>query len=311
MRAAQINEYGGKEVLKTVDSVAKPAAAAGQVLIEVYSAGVNPFDWKVRQGLMKDFIPLNFPATLGGDFAGVVAELGAGVDGLKVGDEVYGQANAAGGQGSFAEFTPVVAGQVAIKPKSADFTVAAAVPLAAASAYQALVEHANLQSGQKVLIHGAAGGIGTFAIQIAKHLGAYTATTVSAEDTDFVKSLGADEVIDYKSQKFEELLKDYDAVFDTVGGDTSAKSFQVLKPGGVLVSMAGQPDEQLAKQHNVTAIGQGTKTTTDKLQKIADMVDQGLLKVNIDKVFPLNQAGDALDYLQNGHPKGKVVIKVK
>jgi alcohol dehydrogenase len=123
--------------------------------------------------------------------------------------------------------------------------------------------------------------------------------------------LGADEVIDYKSQKFEELLKDYDAVFDTVGGDTSAKSFQVLKPGGVLVSMAGQPDEQLAKQHNVTAIGQGTKTTTDKLQKIADMVDQGLLKVNIDKVFPLNQAGDALDYLQNGHPKGKVVIKVK
>jgi alcohol dehydrogenase len=311
MKAAQINSYGGKEVLQTVDNTEKPKLQTGQVLVEVHSAGVNPFDWKVREGYMKDFIPLKFPATLGGDFAGVVAEIAEGVSGVKVGDEVYGQANAAGGSGSFAEFTPVASGQIALKPKSVDFNTAAAIPLAAASAYQALVEHSNLQNGQKVLIHGGAGGIGFFAIQIAKHLGAYVATTASAEDTDFVKSLGADEVIDYKSQKFEELLKDYDLVFDTVGGETYKKSYQVLKPGGLLVSMVEQPDEELTKKYGVKAISQQSRPTSDKLQKIAELIDKGVLKVNVDKVFPLEQAPEALEYLKEGHPRGKVVIQVK
>jgi alcohol dehydrogenase len=311
MKAAQINSYGGKEVLKVANDAPKPKAQAGQVLVEVYAAGVNPFDWKVREGYMKDFVPLDFPATLGGDFAGVVAEIGEGVSGLKVGDEVYGQANALSGQGSYAEFTPVVAEQTAAKPKSADFTTAAAAPLAATSAYQALVEHANLQSGQKILIHGGGGGIGSFAVQIAKNLGAHVAVTAAAEDAEFVKALGADEVIDYKNQKFEELLKEFDVVFDTVGGETNKKSYQILKSGGVLVSMTEQPDEELSKKYRITAVSQQSKSTTERLQKIAELIDQDKLKVNIDKIFPLEQAAEALDYLKNGHPKGKVVIEVK
>jgi alcohol dehydrogenase len=310
MKAAQINSYGGKDVLKTVNDAPKPKAGAGQVLVEVHAAAVNPFDWKVREGYMKDFIPLQFPATLGGDLAGVVTELGEGVEDFKVGDEVYGQANAAGGQGSYAEFSPVKAEQLAPKPKPVDFVTAAAIPLASVSAYQALIEHANLQSGQKILIHGGAGGIGSFAIQIAKHIGAFVATTASAEDADFVKSLGADEVIDYKTQDFSTLLKDYDAVFDTVGGETYKKSFQILKPNGVIVSMVAQDDEGLADQHKVKVIHQGTKTTTNKLNKIAELVDQGVLKVNVDKVFPLEEASEALAYIQGGH-RGKAVIRVK
>jgi alcohol dehydrogenase len=168
-----------------------------------------------------------------------------------------------------------------------------------------------LQSGQKVLIHGGAGGIGTFAIQLAKHLGAYVATTAALEDTEFVKSLGADEVIDYKTQKFEELLKDYDVVFDLVGGETAKKSYQVLKPGGTLVSMAAQPDEELSKKYGVKALAQQTHATSDKLEKIGELIEQGVIKVFVDKVFPLDQAASAQDYLQNGHPKGKVVLKVK
>jgi NADPH:quinone reductase-like Zn-dependent oxidoreductase len=311
MKAAQINSYGGKDVLKTVDGAAKAQAQEGQVLVEVYAAGANPFDLKVREGYLKDMVALNFPATLGGDFAGVVAGLGEGVSGLNVGDEVYGQANALGGQGSFAEFTAAKAGQTALKPKIVDFHVAAAIPLAGVSAYQALVEHANLQNGQKVLIHGGAGGIGTFAVQIAKHLGAYVAATAAASDAEFVKGLGADEVIDYKSQKFEDVLKDYDAVFDTVGGETYKKSYQVLKPGGVLVSMTEKPDRELTKKHGVNAISQQTKTTADKLKEVAKLVELGAIKVNVDKVFPLDDAGEALEYLKVGHPKGKVVIKVK
>jgi alcohol dehydrogenase len=311
MKAAQINEYGGPEVLKTVDDALNPHAGAGEVLVEVSAAGVNPFDYKIREGYMKDYFALHFPAVLGGDFTGVVAELGDGVTGFKLGDEVYGQANAAGGQGSYAEFTPVKVEQVALKPKNLDFVTAAAIPLAAASAYQAIAEHINLQSGQKVLIHGGAGGIGVFAIQLAKNLGAHIATTVSTEDAEFVKSLGADEVIDYKNQKFEEVLKDYDAVFDTVGGETNKKSYQVLKSGGILVSMVDQPDEELVKKYSVTYVQQMTHTNSDKLSKLAELVDQGKLKVTVAKVFPLDQASEALGYLQNGHPKGKVVIKIK
>jgi alcohol dehydrogenase len=311
MKAAQINSYGPKDAIKTANDAPKPQAQEGQVLIEVHAAGVNPFDWKLREGYMKEFIPLKFPATLGGDFAGIISEIGEGVSGLNVGDEVYGSANAAGGQGSFAEFTPANADQTARKPKSVDFTVAAALPLAGTSAYQALVEHAKLQHGQKVLIHGGAGGIGTFAIQIAKNLGAYVSTTASSDDSEFVKSLGADEFIDYKSQKFEDLLKDYDVVFDTVGGETYKKSYKVLKPGGVLVSMLEQPDEELGSKYKVQAIAQQSRPTTERLTELAKLVDDGSIKVNVEKVFPLEQASGALASLQEGIHRGKVVIQVK
>jgi alcohol dehydrogenase len=311
MKAAQINGYGGKEVLMVTPDAPKPKAGEGQVLVEVHAAAVNPFDWKLREGYMKDFIPLTFPATLGGDLAGLVAEIGPGVEGFNVGDEVYGLANAAGGQGSYAEFSPIKASQLAPKPTSIDFIAAAALPLASASAYQALVEHLNLQSGQKILIHGGAGGIGSFAIQIAKNIGAYVTATVSAEDAEFVKNLGADEALDYKNQDFSTLIKDYDAVFDTVGGETYAKSYQVLKSGGLIVSMIEKPNDELLKKYNVKAIAQGTKATADKLAKIAELVDQGKLRIEVNKVFPLKDAAEALAYVQNSKHRGKVVIKVK
>lgn len=311
MRAAQINGYGGKEALRTVSDAPKPKLNEGQVLVEVHAAAVNPFDWKVREGYMKDAIPLQFPATLGGDLAGVIVELGEGVDDFKVGDEVYGQANAASGVGSFAEFAPANVGAIAPKPKSIDFVAAAALPLSAGSAYQALVDHANLRSGQKILIHGGAGGIGSYAIQLAKQIGAHVVTTVSEDEIDFVKGLGADEVVDYKNQDFTETVKNCDVVYDTVGGDTATKSYQVIKPGGVLVSMVARPDKTLMSQYGVTAIAQNTKNTRERLSKLAELVDQGAIKVNIDKVFSLDEAGEALDYIHQSKHRGKVALKVK
>jgi alcohol dehydrogenase len=311
MKAAQISEYGGEEVLKVSDNAQQPTAGEGEVLVEVHAASANPFDWKVREGMMKEFIPLQFPATLGGDVAGTVAEVGAHVDGFEVGQAVYGQANAAGGQGSYAELTPVKATQLVAKPGSVDFVTAAALPLAAVSAYQALVDHIDLQADQKILIHGGAGGIGSIAIQIAKQIGAYVATTASAQETDYVKQLGADEVIDYTAQDFTEQLSDYDAVFDTVGGETNAKSYEVLKPGGALVSMVQPADDELVAKHNVHYTQQSSQATQERLTKIAEMVDAGQLKVNVDKVFSLDQAAKALEYLKTGHPRGKVVIQVK
>lgn len=310
MKAAQINGYGGLEAVQ-VGEADKPTPAAGQVLVEVHAAAVNPFDVKVREGLVRNMAELNFPATLGGDAAGTVAALGAGVTGFQLGQAVYGQAGALSGQGSFAEFTPVKAEQLAAKPTSLDFTAAAALPLVGCSAYQALVDHINLKAGQKILIHGAAGGIGSVAVQLAKHLGADVAATAGAEDADFVKSLGADEVIDYRGQDFAALLKDYDAVFDTVGGETNRKSYTVLKPGGALVSMSEKPDDELVNKYAVLYTAQFTRTTTERLTKVAELVDAGNLKVHIDKIFPLDQAAEALEYQKTGHPRGKIVIRIK
>jgi NADPH:quinone reductase-like Zn-dependent oxidoreductase len=308
MKAAQISGYAGQDVLK-INDVPKPAAGPGEVLVEVHAAGLNPFDYKVREGIMGD--ALKFPATLGGDVAGTVAEAGEGVSGFDTGQAVFGQAGAASGQGSYAEFTPVKISQLAAKPESLDFVQAAALPLAATSAYQALVDHMNLRAGQKILIHGAAGGIGSFAIQIAKYLGAYVAATAATEDVDYVKQLGADEAIDYKSRDFSEIIKDYDAVFDTVGGETNTRSYQVLKPGGTLVSMVAEPDPELVEQSGVNYIQQQSRATAERLKAVAELADQGVIKTNIDKTFPLEQAAEALDYLKTGHPRGKVVLKIK
>lgn len=311
MKAAQIDGYGGKDAVQVVGGVPKPRPAKGEVLVEVYAAGVNPFDVKVREGMARQMAELNFPATLGGDFAGVVSEVGEGVEGVDEGQAVYGQAGALGGQGSFAEYSPVKAKQLASKPKSANFEEAAALPLVAVSAYQALVDHMGLQKGQKILIHGGAGGIGSMAIQLAKHLGAYVATTAAAEDTDFVRNIGADEVIDYKTQDFSGLLKDYDAVFDTIGGETNRKSYKVLKQGGALVSMVEQPDEDQVKRQGINYTAQFTRVTPERLNSITKLVDSGSLKPVVDRTFPLDQAAEALEYQKTGAPKGKVVIKIK
>lgn len=311
MKAAQIKAYGGKEVMQVTDDAPKPALEDEQVLVEVAAAGVNPFDITVREGHARQMAELDFPATLGGDVAGTVAEIGGKVQVFQVGHAVYGQAKALSGHGSFAEFTPVPITQLAAKPAKLDFTQAAAVPLVAASAYQALVDHMNLQKGQRILIHGAAGGIGSLAVQLAKHLGAYVAATASAEEVDFVKSLGADEVIDYKNQDFSQLIKDYDAVFDTVGGDTNTRSYTVLKSGGTLVSMLAQPDDELVKKYRINYVAQSSRVTIERLTKVAELFDAGVLKPKVDKVFPLDQAAEALEYLKTGHPHGKVVIQVK
>lgn len=310
MRAAQIKEYGGEQAVQ-ITEVAKPTAEAGHVLVEVAATSVNPFDYKVRDGAYQQYIQLKLPATLGGDVAGTVAEIGEGVQGFTVGQAVYGMAGAVSGQGSFAEFTPVKVEQLTAKPNSVDFVTAAALPLAGVSAYQAVVDYIDLKADQKILIHGGAGGIGSLAVQIAKQLGAYVATTASPADTDFVKSLGADEVIDYKTQDFSALLKDYDAVFDTIGGEVNTKSYTILKPGGTLVSMLQPPNEELVKRYDIVYTQQSSQATPERLTKIAEMVDAGKLKVNVDKIFPLAEAAQALEYLKTGHPHGKVVIQVK
>lgn len=312
MKAVQINAYGGVDVLEVNENAPQPTLKNGQVLVEVYAAGINPFDWKVRKGYMKEMMPLTFPTTLGGDFSGKVIQIGEGISEFKVDDEIYGSALVFnGGSGSFAEFAAVNSKNSTYKPKNVNFEEAAALPLVGASAIQALEEHIKLQNNQKILIHGGAGGIGHIAVQLAKHVGAYVATTVSTDDTEFVKQLGADEVIDYKSQNFEGILKDFDAVFDTVGEETTDKSFQVLKQGGVIVSMLGQPNPELAKQHGVTAIGQGTDTNAQRLVRVGEYVESGNIKVNVDRVFPIDQAKAAMRHLEENHPRGKVVLKIQ
>jgi NADPH:quinone reductase-like Zn-dependent oxidoreductase len=311
MKAAQINRYGGKDSVSVNKDATKPTIAAGEILVEVYAASVNPFDWKLREGSYQGGIKLSFPAILGGDVSGVIAEIGEDVTGFEVGQAVYGMANAAGGQGSFAEFTPVSAKQLASRPKNVDYITVAALPLTASAAYQAIIENINIQAGQKILIHGGAGGIGSLAIQLAREQGAYVTTTAAANDNEFVKSLGADEVIDYKTQDFSEILKKYDAVFDTVGGETNQKSYKILKPGGVLVSMLEQPDEAKVKEHGIRYVQQSTIATSERLTEIATLVEAGKLKVTIDEVFPLDQAAEALEYLKTNHTRGKVILQLK
>lgn len=311
MKAVQINKFGGSEVIEVNNGAIKPALKLGQVLVEVYAAGINPIDYKIRNGNLKDAIK-TFPVTLGTDFAGVVAEISEGSNDFKTGDEVYGNAIIlGGGSGTLAEYVSANISATSLKPASLNFIEAGGLPLAAASALQAIEEHIQIKEGQKILIHGGGGGIGSLAVQLAKMYGAYVAATSGPESLDFVKSLGADEVIDYHSQDFTEIIKDYDAVFDTAGGETARKSLPVLKPGGIIVSMGTQFDPGDVEKYKITAIAQNTKSTADKFRRIADLVDAGKLKAEIDKAFPLDEAKEAFEYLENGHPKGKVVVKIK
>ena len=311
MKVAQISKYGGSEVIEVRSDAEKPALKPGQVLVEIHAVSLNPVDYKIRLGYFQQMVPLDFPATLGGDFAGVVASVSKDVGDFKTGDEVFGSAIILnGGSGSLAQFAAANTKNISLKPKSVDHIQAASLTLVGASAIQAIEEHIKLSDGQRILIHGGAGGIGSIAIQLAKLHGAYVVTTVGGDDIEFVKKLGADQIIDYRSQNFESMVKDLDAVFDTVGGEVTTKSFQVLKKGGILVSMLGQPDEELAKQYKVTAIGQNTNTSAEKLKRLAELVDSGKMHPQVDKVFPLDQIREAFDYLENGHPRGKVVINL-
>jgi alcohol dehydrogenase len=315
MRSAEMKGYGSSEVVEINQNAAAPNDPSdGKVLVKVKAAGVNPIDWKIREGYMQQMIALQFPSTLGMDFSGTIEKVGAGVSGFNVGDEVYGQASVTrGGSGAFAEIALANADSIAHKPKSLNHQEAAGLPLVGVSAWQALVETIGLTDGQKkILIHGGAGGIGSIAIQLAKRLGAYVATTASTNDKQFVKELGADEVIDYKTQTFEDLLPhDYDAVFDTVAGETYKRSFEVLKRGsGMIVSMLEQPNQQLMEQFGVKAIFQSTQVNRERLTKLAQWVDQNNIRINVDRTFPLEEAGKALDYQKDVHPRGKVVLAI-
>lgn len=309
MKAAQLTKYGGKESI-SVQDVKVPTIEPDQILVKVAAAAINPFDVMVREGYARAMAELNFPATLGGDFAGTVKEIGENVEGFKVGDLVFGQAGALSGNGSFAEYVPIKASQAAVIAPNADLVDYAALPLAAGSAYQALVTHIDLRPGQTILIHGGAGGIGSMAVQIAKALGAKVIATAATNDLEFVKTLGADEAIDYQNEDFTAKVKNIDAVFDTAGGEANKKSYQVIKDGGSFVSMKDQPDEDQVKAKNLNYTAQFTTITTKKLNKIAELYEQGKLKPQIDKVFDLDQTVEALEYQKTGRPKGKVVITI-
>ncbi len=309
MKAAQISEYGDPSVV-VINEIEKPTVNEGQVLVEVHAASLNPFDTTIRTGKMKDAIQL--PVTLGGDIAGVVVEVGQGVSDFAVGDKVYGQANAvAGNSGAFAEYAATKATQVAKMPANPDYQGAASLSLVGVSALQALTNHINLQAGQKLFIHGGAGGIGTIAIQIAKSLGAYVATTATGDNISAVKELGADEVIDYKTENFVAVLHDYDAVFDTVGGDDFARSLEVLKAGGTAVSMIAAVDESQAMERRVTALTQATKVTTEALEKLCELVEAGDVTPQVGKVYRLDQIREAFTARETGSIRGKVVLEVK
>ena len=311
MKAAQINEYGNASVVN-INEIDKPAIADDQVLVEVHASSLNPFDTMVREGYLKEMIPLQFPVTLGGDIAGIIVEVGTDVSNISVGDKVFGQANVvAGNSGAFAEFAATSINQVAKMPSNLDFKQAASLVLVGVSAWQAIVDHIKLRSGQKIFIHGGAGGIGTVAIQIAKNIGAYVATTATGDGIDYVKKLGADEVIDYKSANFPEKLHDLDAVFDTVGGEDFDDSLDILKPGGIAVSMIAQPNESKAAGLNVQALSQSTKVTTDALNELRSLIENNVVTPHIDKVFSLTHIQEAFKTRENGNVRGKIVITIQ
>ena len=318
MKSAQIKRYGGSDVIEINQTTSTPNLAAGDVLVEIKAAGINPIDWKIREGYMQQMIPIQFPSTLGMDFSGVIKQVDERVvsSGFKQGDEVYGQAGVTnGGSGAFAELALANVEHIAYKPKRLNHLEAAALPLVGVSAWQALVENIGLSKDQKILIHGGAGGIGSISIQLAKKLGAYVAATVSTNDKQFVEKLGADEIIDYKTQAFEDLIHDYDAAYDTVGGETYTKSFKVLKKGsGIIVSMLEQPNSELMQQFGVKAIFQFTQVNRERLNKLAELVDQKNsidIHIHIDKTFSLDEARRALDYQKDVHPRGKIVLVIE
>lgn len=308
MKAVQIKEYGDTSVLSVVD-VPVPSPAQGQVQVEVYASSINPIETLVREG----HVPVKqLPITLGGDFSGVVTQVGEGVTSVAVGDKVYGQASVlAGNSGAYAEFAVTSATRIAPMPTKVSFNEAASLPLVGVSALQALITHLDVQAGQKLFIHGGAGGIGSVAVQVAKHMGVYVATTATGEGIDFVKQLGADQVIDYKKEQFSNVLQGFDAAYDLVGGDEYIKVLSVLKPGGKGVSMTAHPDEAKVASMGVTSVSQLTDVTTEMLERLARFVDEGIVKPQVDVVFALDDVVKAFAARESGTVRGKVVLAIK
>lgn len=308
MHAVRIHEFGGPEVLK-YEEAPRPAAEAGQVLIKVHAAGVNPVDWKIRGG---NFGRGALPMTLGLDVSGTVESVGDGVDGFKAGDEVYSYLPISAG-GGYAEYVAAPASAVAAKPKTIDHVHAAAVPLAALTAWQALFDQAKLKEGQTVLIHAGAGGVGHFAVQFAHHAGAKVMTTASGANLEFVKGLGADVAIDYTKEKFEERVKEMggvDVVFDMIGGDTADRSYGLLKKGGTFVSIVGRVDQAKLKEREAKGVAFLVHPDSKQLAEIGSLIDGGKVVPHVSDVFPLAEAAKAHEKSQTGKTRGKIVLDV-
>ncbi len=311
MKAAQITQYGDASVVGIKQDVPKPSAGGGKVVVEVHAASLNPVDSAIRMGYMHQMAPLAFPATLGVDIAGVVVEADPGTAALKTGDKVFGSALVlAGGSGAFAEFASTPAGLLAKAPAGLSFAEAAALPLAGVSALQAL-DMLKLSKGSTIFIQGGSGGIGTYAIQMAKKLGARVIASCRGPAVDYVRSLGADQVIDFEKTTLPGGIRDVDAVFDTAGGAAYKSSFTVLKKGGTILTIAGQPDADLAAKHGVTALGMMTQITTARLDHLARLVSEGTVKVHVDRTFPLDKVKDAFLAREAGHVKGKIVLQIR
>lgn len=303
MKAVRIHEFGGPEVLKYED-IPEPRPGPGEIRIRIIAAGVNPMDWKIRKGIIGK-VPL--PMIMGLDVAGIV-EMGQGGALFQPGDEVFAKVSI--GQGGYAEYTVVNSTQVAKKPKSIGFIESAAIPTAGLAAWQSLFDIAGLKKGQSVLIHGAAGGVGSFAVQFAKWKGAYIFGTASEKNEQFLKSIGADEFIDYKKQRFEDVVGKVDVVLDTIGGDTFERSWGVLRPNGFLVSTVASIPEGAPEKYGVRAKTLIAQPDGEELAQIADVIDEQQVKPIVTTVFPLSEAKKAHEMSESHHTRGKIVLKV-
>jgi alcohol dehydrogenase len=333
MKAFIVDRYGGPDRMRAGE-MPDPEVGENDVLVEIHAAGVNPIDFKIRNGEFKLIEPHRFPLILGNEAAGVVVRVGSRVRRFKPGDEVYARPRKSR-IGTFAEFIAIAEDDVAHKPITLSMEEAASIPLVGLTAWQALVEKANLKKGQKVLIHAGSGGVGTFAIQLAKRFGSIVATTASAASFDLVKRLGADTAIDYRKDDFETILADYDVVLNSLDGETLHKSLRVLKPGGILISISGPPDPDFAKEIGASRILSLAmrllsfrirrkskrrhvrysfllmRASGDQLREISSLIDLGFIRPCVDRVFPFESTKEAMAYVETGHAKGKVVVKVR
>ena len=330
MKAAYINRYGNIDDVQ-LDGQSKPPITENDVLVKIHAASINPLDLRVLEGEFKAIQPVKFPFILGNDFAGTVVQVGANVKQFKAGDEVYAKTDQ---NGAFAEYTVVHQSSLALKPQNISMELAASLPLVSLTAWQALVEIAKVQAAQKVLIHAGSGGVGSIAIQLAKHLGATVATTTSGKNAQWVKALGADIIIDYKTTDFEQELKDYDVVLDTQGGKILEKSLNVLKRGGRIISISGPPDREFAeaihanwllkciipllswsirnkaKKKGITYSFLFMQPNGQQLSEISKLVESGNINPIVDKTYAFTEIKDAFQYVNTGRAKGKVVLKI-
>ncbi|MET0644161.1 MAG: NADP-dependent oxidoreductase [Candidatus Binatia bacterium] len=307
MKAVRVHKFGSPEVI-SIDDLPKPQPGRGEVVVRVKAAGIGPWDGLIRSG--KSVLPHPLPLTLGSDLSGEVDSVGAGVEHLKIGDEVFGVTNERF-TGAYAEYAVARAAMLAPKPKRLNHTHAASVPVVAVTAWQMVFDFAQLSSGQAVLVHGGAGNVGGYAVQLAKRAGAVVIATASVENDSYVRRLGADGVIDYRVRRFEERVKEIDAVLDTVGGETLDRSYGVLKRGGIVVSSATQPSKEKAEHYGVRAVFFLVQVTTERLTMIGEMLDAGALQSEVGEVLWLDEARRGHEMLEGApHRRGKIVIKI-